>query len=156
MKYNRRAWAARDRLDRRFKESGITVNSLAAPPKGWIRAIREALGMTAAQLGARLGLAQSSVATLERSETEGRIQLSSLKRAAEAMNCTLVYAFVPNQPLEAFVRERARRVAAAQLKPVEQTMRLENQALSEADRNAMLDDYIRDALDPRLLWDRLD
>ena len=156
MKRSRKAAEARRRLDRRLHESGSLSNNLAVPAKGWIRAIREALGMTAAQLGARLGLAQTSIATLERNEIEGRIQLSSLKRAAEAMNCTLVYAFVPNQPLEAFVRERARRVAATQLRPVEQSMRLENQGLSEADRNALLDDYIRDVLDPRLLWDRLD
>jgi predicted DNA-binding mobile mystery protein A len=118
--------------------------------------MRDALGMTAAQLAMRLGIAQPSLTALERNEVDGKIQLSTLRRAAEAMNCTLVYALVPNQPLETFVRERARRVAAAQLKPVEQTMRLENQALSEADRNAMLDDYIRDTLDPRSLWDRLD
>jgi predicted DNA-binding mobile mystery protein A len=156
MKIGRKAFEARRRLDRRLRDFAGIHKSLAAPPRGWIRAIREALGMTAAQLAARLGIAQPSLTMLERNEIEGKIQLSTLKRVAEAMNCTLVYALVPNEPLETFVRERARRVAAEQLKPVEQTMRLENQGLSRADRDAILDDYIRDTLDPRRLWDRLD
>jgi predicted DNA-binding mobile mystery protein A len=154
MKNAQRATKARRRLDRRFSDHNRLLENLAVPGKGWIRAIREALGMTAAQLGVRMGLAQqSSVATLEASEAKGTIQLSSLQRAAEAMNCTLLYAFVPNGSLEAFVQERARQVAAAQLRPVEQTMRLENQGLSESDSRALLEDYIRNTLDPRRLWD---
>ena len=47
------------------------------PPRGWIRAIREAFGMTGGQLGRRLGVSQSTVQKLERSEQEGTIQLAS-------------------------------------------------------------------------------
>ena len=75
---------ARQRLDQRmaaFKpESGFTV-----PPKGWIRAIRDALGMTRGQLGARLGVKPQSIADLEQSEALGTIRLESLRRVAEAL-----------------------------------------------------------------------
>ena len=62
------------------------------PPKGWIRAIRDAVGMTGGQLASRLGIRPQTVAALEKSEAAGSIQLSTLRRVAEAMDCTLVYA----------------------------------------------------------------
>jgi predicted DNA-binding mobile mystery protein A len=58
--------------------------------------------MTAAQLATRMGVSQSTVSEMEKAEVRGAIQLSSLKRAAEAMNCMLVYALVPNKTLESF------------------------------------------------------
>jgi predicted DNA-binding mobile mystery protein A len=128
---------------------------LAVPVKGWIRAIRESLGMTAAQLAARMGIVQSSVTELEKAEARGAAQLSSLKRAAEAMNCSLVYALVPNDTLETFLLQQARLVAREQLKPVEQTMLLENQSLTPDEANEQLEDYIRAKLNPRLIWDKL-
>jgi predicted DNA-binding mobile mystery protein A len=122
------------------------------PPKGWIRAIRESLGMTAAQLGKRMGVTQATVSEFEMSEAKGTIRLDTLRRAAEAMNCTLVYAFVPNQPLETILNDRIAHVAAELAKPTEHTMRLEDQALSDKDRDDVLADYAR-SLNPRILWD---
>jgi hypothetical protein len=43
------------------------------------------------------------------------IRLSSLVRAAQALNCTLVYAFAPNEPLEEMVYRQALHKAAADL-----------------------------------------
>jgi hypothetical protein len=48
-----------------------------------------------------------SVTELERNEAEERITLATLRRAAEALDCTLVYAIVPNKPLEAMVQDAA-------------------------------------------------
>ena len=36
-------------------------------------------------------------------------KLASLRLVAEALDCALVYALIPNKPLEAIVRERAPR-----------------------------------------------
>jgi predicted DNA-binding mobile mystery protein A len=91
---------------------------------------------------------------MEKAEARGAIQLSSLKRAGEAMNCTLVYALVPNETLEIFFRTRAHAVAIEQLRPIEQTMRLENQLLDPEAVREYLDDYIRTELDPRIVWAR--
>jgi predicted DNA-binding mobile mystery protein A len=80
----------------------------SAPPKGWMRAIRDALGMTGAQFARRLENRPQSVEALEKSEANGSIQLKTLRRAAEALDCTLVYALVPNTSLEGAVSARAK------------------------------------------------
>lgn len=152
-KFADRAARARRNLDQRFRAAGDLRLQLAVPVRGWIRAIRESLGMTGAQLGARLGIARPSVADLEDAEIRGAIQISSLKRAAEAMDCTLVYALVPNSSLEEFLQRQARQVAREHLKPVEQTMLLENQSLTTEQSKTLMDDYIR-SLDPRIIWER--
>jgi transcriptional regulator with XRE-family HTH domain len=55
-----------------------------------------------------MGVKQPSVVALEQSEAKGTIELATLRRVAEALDCTLVYALVPNRPLEQTVRDRAR------------------------------------------------
>ena len=100
----RRAAQSRANLDGRFKEFGA-VRRYTAPARGWIKAVREALGMTTAQLAKRIGVKQPSVVAIEQSEAKGTIELATLRRVAEALDCTLVYAFVPNKPLEAMVRD---------------------------------------------------
>ncbi len=96
--------AARKQIDKRLN---IIQNSegLARPVRGWIRAIREALGMTTAQLGKRLGIRQASVVGLEKSEASKSITLETLERAAHALDCRLVYALVPRKPLAEVVHE---------------------------------------------------
>src|ERR1700730_2632773 len=98
---------SRSQLDGRFKDLG-PAKRYAAPVRGWIKAIREALGMTAEQLAKRLGVKQPSIVAMEQSEVKGSIELATLRRVAEALDSTLVYAFVPNKPLETMVRDRAR------------------------------------------------
>ncbi len=143
---------ARQRLDARLAafrpESRFT-----APPKGWIRAIRDALGMSALQLGRRLGVKPQSVADLEKSEAHGTIQLKTLRKAAEALGCTLVYALVPNPSLEGAVRTRAREIAREELARIGHSMDLEAQGLSEAEREAQIDEYVRKHLRERDLWE---
>src|ERR1700689_4095382 len=96
---------SRANLDERFKELGA-VRRYATPVRGWTKAVREALGMTTAQLAKRLGVKQPSVVALEQSEAKGTIELATLRRVAEALDCTLVYALVPNKPLETTLRDR--------------------------------------------------
>src|SRR5208282_6816206 len=103
------------------------VTRFKPPVRGWIKAIREALGMSSAQLAKRLKIKQPTVAAMEQSEMKGTIQLATLRRVAEAMNCTLVYALVPNDSLETIVREQARKAARRQLQAVEHSMLLEDQ-----------------------------
>ena len=100
----------------------------ARPPHGWVRAVREALGMRAAALAGRLGTTAGAVTWLEQSEAADRIRLDTLRRAADALGCDLVYLLVPRRPLTAVVRDRARELAHWQVAATEQTMRLEDQA----------------------------
>lgn len=100
------------------------------PAQGWLRAIRTALGMTTGQLAARLGTGQSTVAAYEKREAEGTITLDTLRRAAAALDCELVYALVPRRPLRAAVEDQAAQVARQRLAAVAHSMALEDQALT--------------------------
>src|ERR1700680_2276769 len=126
---------SRANLDERFKELGPATR-FAPPVRGWMKAIREALGMSSAQLAKRLGVKQPSVVALEQSEVKGTIELASLQRVAGALDCTLVYALVPNQPLEVMVRDRARTFARRRLEVVEHSMLLEDQKVPSAGKDA--------------------
>lgn len=122
------------------------------PVLGWIRAIRDALGMSGADLAERLGIRQSSIVTLERSETAETIQLDTLRRAAAAMDCTLVYALVPNGSLDEIVRRRARAVAERQIAATDQSMRLEAQTPPDELREDLIEELAQQLVDSRRLW----
>jgi predicted DNA-binding mobile mystery protein A len=151
MEKARLAAQSRASLDERFREFGA-VSRYTTPVRGWAKAVREALGMTTAQLAKRLGVKQPSVVAIEQSEAKGTIELATLRRVAEALDCTLVYAFVPNQPLETVIRERARLFSRRRRGPVEHSMLLEDQAVKEKDSDKRLDEILRD-VNPRLFWD---
>ena len=141
----------RRQLDRR----SAPLRGLAAwltPHRGWIRAIRDALGMSGSELATRMGVRQQSVHDLEVSERRNTIQLDTLARAADAMDCDLVYALVPRKSLEETVRSRARLKAAEHMHPIDHHSRLEDQATSEEDRQALLDDLAARFIDRRGLW----
>lgn len=145
---------ARQRLDERLS-SLKPEDRFRPPPKGWIRAIRDALGMTGVQLAKRLHVRPQTVEAIEKSEASESIQLSTLRRAAEAMGCTLVYALVPNSSLENAVHQRARTLAIRDLQRVVHTMRLEAQETGDAGMEARIDAYIRDSIKDRDLWNEL-
>ena len=142
---------ARQRLDERLALLK-PENTLMPPPKGWVRAIRDALGMTGPQFAARLKITPQSVADIEKSEATGSIQLRTLSRAAEALDCTLVYALVPKTSLEGAVQTRARRMALRDLKRVSHTMKLEDQGVGDAHLEERIAAYIRDVIKDRDLW----
>ncbi|HEY4404833.1 MAG TPA: mobile mystery protein A [Xanthobacteraceae bacterium] len=141
-------------LDKRF----AALRPLAKgtrPPKGWLRAVRDALGMTTAQFARRLGVSQPRIIELEKSEVTGGVTLHTLQRAAEALGCRLVYALVPERPLAETVRDRAKLVAEGQLASVEHTMRLEDQAVADTKARAELRRRSIESLlaRPARLWD---
>jgi predicted DNA-binding mobile mystery protein A len=142
---------ARQRLDERLNPLK-PIERFRAPPKGWVRATRDALGMTGVQFARRLGVRPQSVESLEASEAIGTVQLNTLRRAAEALGCSLVYAIVPDSSLEAIVRTRARETALRDLGRVAHTMRLEAQETDDADLEARVEAYIRDHVKERDLW----
>ena len=144
---------SRSQLDERFRELG-PAKRYASPVRGWIKALREALGMSTAQLAKRLGIKQPSLVALEQSEAKGTIQLATLRRVAEALDCTLVYALVPSKPLETTIRDRARVFARQRRGPVEHSMLLEDQKVKARakDTEHRLDEIVRET-NPRLFWD---
>jgi predicted DNA-binding mobile mystery protein A len=145
---------ARRQLERRLAPLRKAPD-FARPARGWVKAIREALGMTATQLGARIGVSQSRIARIERDESEDAVTLATLRRVAEGLDCTLVYALVPNQPLDEMLKARARAAADVQLKRTHHSMRLENQALDKGDLEQERERLAAEIMagDPRRLWD---
>lgn len=142
---------SRSSLDERFKEFG-PASRYHPPVRGWIKAVREALGMTTEQLAARVGIKQPTLVAIEQSEAKGSIELATLRRVAAALDCTLVYALVPNRPLEATIRARAAAFLRKRRAPIEHSMLLEAQSVTRKDQQARLDAIVRDT-NPRLFWD---
>ena len=142
---------ARQRLDERLQPLR-PVDRFRPPPRGWVRAIRDVLGMTGVQFADRLKIRPQSVGALERSEATGSIQLKTLRRAAEALDCTIVYALVPNSSLGDAVHARAHKIAQRDLGRVAHTMKLEAQETGDANLEARIEAYIRDQLKERDLW----
>jgi predicted DNA-binding mobile mystery protein A len=144
---------ARKQLERRL--APLRNMTLIAPHRGWIRAIRQSLGMTDRQLAARMGVGASRIPAIERGEISGGTTVRTLRQAAAALNCTFVYAFVPIEPLDDILRERAMRKARKNISRLDHTMRLENQAVLTSD----LDDEQQRTVDLILssslrgLWD---
>jgi predicted DNA-binding mobile mystery protein A len=146
--------AARRHIERRLGKLR-PARQFAQPQRGWIRAVRDALGMSAAKLAERMNVSQPRVFALEKAETRGAVTIASLERAAQALECTLVYALVPNKPIDEVLRKRALKIVTEELARVDHTMRLENQGMSAAElkeeRLRLAADLIREY--PRRLWD---
>jgi len=97
------------------------------PPRGWLKAIRESLGITERQQAERLGITGSTLHKSELAEAEERITLGQLRKLADGLDCELVYALVPRKPLTQVIEERARAIALREVSGVAHTMSLEDQ-----------------------------
>lgn len=151
MQRSKNSAQARRELDRRFTASDF--NSLRPKPHaGWIKAIRSALGMSQRDLAARLGVSHAAVHKLEQSEQDRRISLAKLAEVGAAMDCTVIYALVPNSSLEQTVQRQARRVAAARLGYVSDTMILEDQSVAPDRRAAYADMYAQELIATDDIW----
>jgi predicted DNA-binding mobile mystery protein A len=133
---------------RSFASSGI-------PQSGWIKAIREALGLSSIQLGKRSGLDQSRISRLENAEKNGDLKLSSLQKIAKGLHMQFVYGFVPESTLEEMVRAQAKAIALKRMKRLNDTMHLEKQGLSDEEQKKAFEDMIEKILinQPKGFWD---
>ena len=133
--------------------SKIQSLNITRPKKGWIKTIRESLGMSISQLAKRSNLDQSTVTRLEINEAQSTITLKSLMKLAESLECELVYAIVPKNKssLSKIISERAKKVLLRESKIAEKTMSLEGQGGSLID-DALDRAELINSLDKRL-WD---
>jgi predicted DNA-binding mobile mystery protein A len=120
-------------LDRSL-EPYKAAGKIPRPSKGWIRTIRQALGVSSGELARRLGTSRQLPLQLEKGEAEDRITLKSLRAVANALDCDLVYALVPRAgSMEELIENRARVEAKKRVLGVEHSMALENQAAGRID-----------------------
>jgi len=138
--------SARRQLDKRLAALE-NPDMLARPPRGWVKAIREAVGMTTSQLAKRLGVVQSRAVAIEQAEARGSITLNTLEKAANALDCRLVYALVPKKPLEAIVTERAEKLARQRLARAAHTMALEAQSVTKPDEDEQFKQLVQRLLE---------
>lgn len=151
MKRSERAAQARTALDRRFAASD-PAGLRTRPAVGWMRAVRGALGMSQADLARRLGVSPPAVTDLERREREDAITIGKLAEVARAMDCTFVYAFVPNSTLEDTVQREARRRAVESAAYVGRTMGLEAQGLDAERAGELVDRETRRVIEEHRVW----
>jgi len=142
----------RQQLDQKLK-FWQPLRTQEVPARGWIRAIRSSLGLTAVALAKRLGVTPASVADLERSEASGTVSLNTLRKAATAMDCDLVYAIVPRTSLEAILEQRAAEKAQTMMGGVGQSMTLEAQSVEPFQTRQQAEALVRTLLySPKALW----
>lgn len=120
------------------------------PTQGWLKTIREILGMTTTQLAKKLGISQPRVVCLEKNEKN--IKISTMERIADALNCDFIYAIVPREKIDNIIYNQTRKKALKILNKVNQNMVLENQL---SNSNELLEDIINELLDSSTtkLWD---
>jgi predicted DNA-binding mobile mystery protein A len=105
-----------------------SLQKVAPPPTGWIKAIRNAIGMSMLQLGNRLSITKQSVQDIERREKDGSVTIKALREAARALDMQLVYGFVPNDgSLELLIERKAKELATQIVMRTNNTMKLEDQ-----------------------------
>ena len=127
-----------------------SAKNIVPQPSGWIKTVREAIGMTVSQLATRLGVTQPRITKME--SNEDNLKLSTMKKAAEAMNCEFVYYFKPKTTFQNLVDEQAQKKAAEVLKTVNVNMALENQEIAE---DEAVKDFASDLINTKIkqIWD---
>lgn len=118
---------ARRQLDERLTAIRQASALFERPRSGWIATLRRALGMPQAHLAQQLEVSRQAISQLEKREVDGSITLSALEQAAEALGARVVYAVVPDRPLQETLSSRAMQLASRITGSVRHTMRLEDQ-----------------------------
>jgi predicted DNA-binding mobile mystery protein A len=141
-------------LDRQLPALQAAAQTLRTrPPRGWIAAIRTALGLSSTALAKRLKVSHSTVLEYEKSEVSGSITLQTLRRVADALDAELIVALVPRKSMATTLRERADSIAREEMRAVIHTMRLEDQEVESEATREEYEKLVTSLLShPRKLW----
>jgi predicted DNA-binding mobile mystery protein A len=130
------------------------IASTNRPMRGWIRAIRDALGMNMRQFAQRLGVSKSRIPRIEQDEITGSLTLKTMNRVADTLDCVFVYGFVPRTSLDKTVRKQASIVAQRRLNRLMHTMNMEAQGLSPQNAKKAFDNMVDEIINtPSMLWE---
>lgn len=131
---------------RRMLKKAIPNERVAVPPVGWLRSIREALGISLRQQAKRIGITPATLLVHERNEISGSITLEQMRKLAAALDCEMVYTLIPRHDLEDVLHRQAEMVARAEVLGISHTMALEKQQPSSAFDRDMIADRKRELL----------
>jgi len=126
------------------------------PPIGWIKAIRNGIGMSMEQLGKKLSITKQGVMDIEKREKEGAVTIKSMQELAKALDLKFVYGFVPNAgSLEQMIENRALEIATKIVERTSTTMKLEDQANSKERIENAIKERSSEIINktPKILWD---
>ena len=132
------------------------AQKVAAPPTGWLKAVRVSLGMSLQQLANRLSITKQSVQEIELREKEGGVTLKRLRETADALDMQLVYGLVPKDgSLDKLIDRKARELATLIVSRTSNSMKLEDQENTSPRLKKAIEErtaVIKNEL-PKMLWD---
>ena len=130
------------------------LKGLIRPSSGWIHTIRELYGMSLSFVAKKVGVVQSRVSMVESSEPEDRLTIATLRQFSNALNCDLVYVFIPREDPEKFLEKHARQKAKLMIAQLQRTMTLEDQAISEKELERHYSQLVKELLaNPKKIWE---
>ena len=139
---------ARKQYMRIVDRTAQQLESVQKPSEGWLSVLRKALGMSGAEVAARMSVSRNAVYQAERNEREGAITINQMQKLAEAMGGRFVYAIIPEGSVEDVIRAQARRKAEARIRRASAHMALEKQSLPSAQTRQRIeelaDELVRD------------
>ena len=151
-KLNKNIKLSREQLDKKLQQ--VAKSGAFVPPRGWIRAIRESLGMSQAQLAKRLKVTRQSLNRMENEEIKGSLELKTLRKIANALSCELIYVFLPKKNLGQIVEDQALLLAKRIVSETEKHMLLENQGTRQDFQKKMIADLAEELKGAgKKIWD---
>jgi len=131
------------------------IHNVDRPAMGWLRAIREALGMSGKQFARRLKVSAPRITELEKNELGGAVTIKSMRQAADALDCVFVYAVIPRKNLAEIVHKQATSLVRKKLATVSHSMLLEGQQLSAIEQKKAFETDVEEVIRnmPKELWD---
>lgn len=111
-------------------KSARNAQAPKTPKDGWIRTIRQSLGMSGAQFAKRISSTRNKVSILERKEANGDITINQLKELSDGLDADFVYCVVPRRDPEQLIEEQARKKATEIMRKTHQNMYLESQHIN--------------------------
>lgn len=132
------------------------LQNIAAPPTGWIKAIRLALGISAQQLANKLSVTRQAIQDIENREKDGTVTIKSLRETAKALDMQLVYVFIPvDGSLDQLINRKAKELATQIVMRTSNTMKLEDQENTKERIEKAIEERtveIKNEM-PKALWD---
>ena len=132
------------------------MQHVTVPPIGWIKAIRNGIGMSMEQLGKKLSITKQGVMDIEKREKEGAITIKSMQEIAKAIDMQFVYGFVPDAgSLDQMIEMRSLEMAKTIVQRTSTTMKLEDQVNSKERIEKAIKERAAEIINktPKILWD---
>ena len=132
------------------------MKHVIVPPIGWIKAIRNGIGMSMEQLGKKLSITKQGVMDMEKREKEGAITIKSMQEIAKAIDMQFVYGFLPKAgSLEQMIEYRALEIATKIVQRTSTSMKLEDQVNSKERIENAIKERASEIINrtPKILWD---